>query len=328
MSGPVVVTGAAGFIGSHLTRMLGLGAVEVRAVDVAPRPDRYRLQTVRYAQVDIRNTAALQPLLDGADAVYHLASAHLQVNADERLYREVNVEAAHGLVEACARAGVRRLVHVSTVGIYGHVSDPPAREDAPTAPGNVYERTKLEGEIVVGRAAAAAGLELIVIRPAWVYGPGCPRMSKLLRSVKGGRFVYVGEGRNLRHPLYISDAVEALLLAADAPAELSGRAYVIAGPRYMELRELIETCARVLGVRPPRLRMPREAAEALGRAAEVAWGAAGREPPFSRRSLVFFENDNAFDITAARRDLGFGPQVDLVEGLHRMVEDQLRIIGP
>lgn len=317
MTEPVVVTGAAGFIGTHLTRALAERGLEVRAVDLAPEPPVAGLHGVRYFREDIRDTDALRPLLQGADTVFHLASAHLQVTADDAHYRAVNVGAAERLVRASADAGVRRFVHTGTVGIYGHVADPPAREDAPTAPGNIYERTKLEGDVAVRGAAAATGLDLIVIRPAWVYGPGCPRMAKLLRGLESGRFLYVGEGRNLRHPVYVDDAVDAFLLAAAAPPELAGRVYLVAGPRYMELRELVETCARVLGVPTPRKRLPRFAVAGLGRVAELVWGLAGREPPISRRSLLFFENDNAFDISAARRDLGFDPRVELEEGVRR-----------
>jgi nucleoside-diphosphate-sugar epimerase len=327
MSGRAVVTGAAGFIGAHLVQALAQDGVDVRAADVQPDPGRFRLGTVRYVRVDIRDGDGMAALIEGADTVYHLASAHLEVTAGEQHYRAVNVEAAWGLAEACAAAGVRRLVHVSSVGVYGHVESPPAGEDAPTRPQNVYERTKLEGELAVARSAAATGLDLIVLRPAWVYGPGCRRMAKLIRSVRTGRFVYIGDGRNLRHPIYVSDVVDSLRLAAQAPTELSGRTYNIAGPQYMELRELVETCARVLEVPPPRHRLPREVALAAGHAAEMVWGAARREPPFSRRSLAFFENDNAYDIGAARRDLGFEPRVELEEGVRATVKDQLRLIG-
>jgi nucleoside-diphosphate-sugar epimerase len=327
MSGHAVVTGAAGFIGGHLVQALAWDGVDVRAVDVQPDPGRFRLGTVRYIRLDIRDGAGVAALVDGADTVYHLASAHLEVTARDEQYREVNVEAAWALAETCAAAGVRRLVHVSSVGVYGHVESPPAREDAPTRPGNIYERTKLEGEMAVCRSASASGLELIVLRPAWVYGDGCRRTAKLIGSVRAGRFFYIGDGSNLRHPIFISDAVEAMKVAAQAPARLSGRTYNIAGPRYMELREVVETCARVLDAPPPRRRLPREAVLLAGHAAELMWGVARREPPFSRRSLAFFENDNAYDIGAARRDLGFEPRVDLEEGVRRTVEDHLRLIG-
>ena len=212
---------------------------------------------------------------------------------------------------------MRRLVHTSSVGIYGHVEDPPANEDAPKHPQTPYERTKLAGEEAVLRCAREAGLDVVVLRPAWVYGPGCPRTAKLLRSLRKRRFFYVGAGANLRHPLFIDDMVDAYLCAAAAPAEVAGRSYVIAGPRSMTLREMVETFARASGVMAPRLRLPRGVSRGLALAAEVAFRIAGREPPFSRRSLAFFENDNAFDTSAAERDLGFRAKVDLEEGLQR-----------
>jgi oxidoreductase len=326
MGGHAVVTGAAGFMGGHLVHALAMRGEEVCAIDVKPNPGRFRLGTVRYVRTDIRDSGALRPSLDGADTVYHLASAYGN-GAGEHLFREVNVEAAWGLAEACAASGVRRLVHVSTGRVYGHVAEPPAREDAPTDLAEVYQRTRLEGEVAVGRSAAATGLEVITIRPGWVYGRGCPLMARLLGSLKRRQFFYVGSGDNLRHPLQISDAVEGLLLAAAAPSELSGRTFNIAGPRFMPLRELVDTCARSMGVDPPRWRLPRELVLGLGQTAEVAWGAARRPPPFSRRTLFFFEHDNAYDTTAARRDLGFEPSVDLETGIRRMVEDRLELIG-
>jgi nucleoside-diphosphate-sugar epimerase len=324
-SGAVVVTGAAGFIGTPLTRALAHRGEEVRAVDVAADPYRFRLG-VRYSRADVCDTAALRPLLKGADTVYHLASAELKSDGRAPRCREVNVAAVERLVQASAESGVRRIVHASTAEI-GHLSELPARENALVAPMTPYEQTRLEGEQAVGGVAQAAGIEFIILRLAWVYGPGSPSTSMLLRSVRGGHFVYIGEGRNLRHPVYLTDAVDAFLLAGRAPGSATGRTYTIAGPRYVTLRELVETCARVFDVPPPRVRLPREVALALGRAAELAWAAARREPPFSRRSLRFFEDDQAYDTTAARQNLGFEPKVDLEEGLRLAAQTEIRLIG-
>jgi nucleoside-diphosphate-sugar epimerase len=316
----VLVTGGAGFVGAHLCRHLAESGTEVVAIDVHAQPDALQLEGIRYRQADLRRLASWAPDLDGVSTVFHLASIHLQVRSDAAEYRAVNVDASAALAAACADRKVERMVHVSTVGIYGHVASPPADEDAPRQPSNPYERTKLEGEMAVARVADERGIDLRILRPAWVYGPGCPRTRKLFRSIQRGRFAYIGSGRNLRHPVYVGDVVDALLAASRTPPG-SRRDHLIAGPRSMPLRELVESFARALGVTPPWLRLPRPVAVALGLAAEGAGTLLRREPPISRRSLAFFENDNAFDIRAAQRDLGFTPRVDLPEGLERTLRD-------
>jgi nucleoside-diphosphate-sugar epimerase len=313
----VVVTGAAGFIGAHLARRLAAVGHEVRALDVRALPLETAGQRVRSLAVDVRDRAAVAAAARGAEVVFHLASVHLEVHAGEREFEEVNVAAAEGVVDACAEGGVRRLVHCSSVGIFGDVEGPPAGEDAPKRPMTAYERTKLAGEEAVLLRAAGRGVDVVVVRPAWVYGPGCGRTRKLLSSVRRGRFFYVGNGSNLRHPVFIEEMIDAFLLAADAPRAASGRTYIIGGPRAVTLRELVATCARELGVREPRLRVPVGLARGLGLGAECAFRLVGKEPPFSRRSLAFFLNNNAFDTSAAERDLGFRPRIDLPEGIRR-----------
>jgi nucleoside-diphosphate-sugar epimerase len=315
----VLVTGAAGFIGIHLARRLARDRYVVRALDVQPMPGALAGEELSYEQVDLRDRGRLADLLEGVDTVFHLASVHLSVHASFEQFQAVNVVAAADLVSACHHAGVRRLIHTSSVGVYGHVSDPPAREDSPKHPENDYERTKLAGEEAARRRADELGMDVVILRPAWVFGPGCPRTAKLLRSVRQGRFVYVGDGSNLRHPIYIDDAVDAFLLTASAGPEVRGQSFILAGPQSVTLRELVDCCARVLAVPAPRRALPRWLAYALGGAAEFAFGLTGREPPLSRRSLAFFENDNAFDTSAAATALGFRAATDLETGLRRTV---------
>lgn len=315
------VTGAAGFLGAHLCRRLASDGHEVVALDVQGRPATLAVDGVRYVQADLRAPDRWSAELHGVTTVFHLASVHLQVNAGEEAYRAVNVHAAVALAERCHAAGVERLVHTSTVGIYGHVRHPPADEDAPRNPTNMYERTKLEGEVALVGVAERLGLDLRVIRPAWIYGPGCPRTAKLMRSLRTRRFFFVGAGANRRHPVYVDDVVDALLAASTAP--LGGRRdHIVAGPSAMTLRELVDQCADATGAPRPRLRIPRALALLLGRGAEIGGRVLGINPPFSRRSLAFFENDNAFDCGAARRDLGFTPRVDFADGVQRTLRDK------
>ena len=314
-----MVTGAAGFIGARLVRHLASLGHQVRALDVRPGPAEMRHHGVQYHQGDVRDADLVRRLARGVDTIYHLASVHLDVHTSDAAFRDVNVAAAQRLVEIAAEVGVRRLVHTSSVGIYGHIADPPAREDSPKRPDTPYERTKLAGEEAVLRRAREVGVDVVVVRPAWVYGPGCPRTEKLMRMLRKRRFLYVGDGLNLRHPIYIEDMLQAFVLAGTAPASLAGGVYLIAGPRFITLREMVETFARVLGVPAPKLSIPGRLGRSLGLTAELVFGLVGREPPFSRRSLAFFENHNAFDTSAAERDLGFRAMVDLPEGLRRTV---------
>ncbi|HZA93911.1 MAG TPA: hypothetical protein VE420_14905, partial [Gemmatimonadales bacterium] len=121
---------------------------------------------------------------------------------------------------------------------------------------------------------------------------------------------------NRRHPLFIEEMIDAFVLAADVPG-IAGRIYNIAGPRIMPLREMVGTFASVARVQPPTLRLPTPIGYAAGWAAEVVFHIVNREPPLSRRSLAFFRSNNAWDISAARRELGFEPTIDLEEGVQR-----------
>lgn len=311
--GRALVTGAAGFIGAHLLRHLAAQHWAVRGLDVHALPGTAPAG-VQMRTLDIRDARALAPALEGVTHVFNLASVHLDVHARAADFESVNVHALENLAAACARAGARRLVHVSSVGVYGHVAAPPAAEDAPLRPENDYERTKAAGEQVITRAAAAHGLDLVIVRPSWVYGPGCPRTAKLIRSLRRGRFFYIGQGRNLRHPIYVEDLLQALEQSALAGPQLRGRTFNLAGPRWMTVRDMVSDFARAAGVAPPTLHAPRWLGLCAGLAAERVSGLLGREPPISRRTLAFFENDNAFDIRAARSAFGFEPRVDLSEG--------------
>jgi len=317
----VLITGAGGFIGRHLVRdQLSRGrnvtAVDVDLAGLESLPQSPALKAV---EMDFRDPE-LEGQLSGQDVCFHLASLHLEVGAREEEFKAVNVEGARQFVERCYRAQVGRFVHCSSVGVFGDVRNPPADEDSECRPGLAYERSKLDGERRVREFAERTGFPVVVVRPSWVYGPGCPRTMKLARTIQAGRFFYVGSGSTLRHPIHIDDILSGFELAATHPSAV-GEVFIMAGPRAVPIRELVGALARQLGVKPPNLRLPRLGAWLGGLMLEAGFGAVGREPPFSRRSLKFFTGNTAFRTEKARRLLGFVPRVELEEGLRRTLRE-------
>jgi len=266
---------------------------------------------------DIRAVEGWRHAFDGADAVIHLASAHLRVDLPESFYWETNVQSLPPLLEAARAAGVRHFVHTSSVGVHGSLAAVPGNEDSPLAPENLYERTKAAGEAKVREfLSRASPMAVTIVRPAWVYGAGDPRTERILSAVSKGRFILFGRGHNHRHPIYIDDYLEgvARLLLRDG---LHGKTYILGGPAYMTVRELVGAAERVTGGKA-RIRVPMALGYAAGLGAEVAAGLARVAPPISRRTLAFFTNENGFDIARARTDFGFAPRVSIDDGLQRV----------
>jgi nucleoside-diphosphate-sugar epimerase len=210
-------------------------------------------------------------------------------------------------------------VHCSTVGVHGDVQHPPANEDAPLAPGDVYQETKLQGERIAREASAATGVEVVIARPTGIYGPGDRRLLKLFRGVARRRFVVLGNGRIFYHLTYIDDLVEGFRLCGEVP-RAAGRTYILAGAEVTTLNELVGLIASEAGVRPPRLRLPVWPVWLAGAACEAVCVPLGIEPPLYRRRVDFFTKSRAFDIARARAELGYDPAVTLREGIRRTLE--------
>jgi dihydroflavonol-4-reductase len=201
------------------------------------------------------------------------------------------------------------------------VEHPPANETSPCNPTNIYEQTKLEGEQAALEFSHRTGFHVVVARPAWVYGPRCPRTEKLIRSIAKGQFPIFGTGHNLRHPIYITDAVHGLELCAEVDGA-SGEIYILAGNEPVMVIDLIHMISEQLGVNPPKLHLPLILGKLGGKTLEVAFKPLRRQPPFSSRSIDFFLKHNAYDIGKARHELGFLPQIDLRSGIQNTIRWQ------
>jgi nucleoside-diphosphate-sugar epimerase len=312
----VLVTGATGFTGGHLTRTLAGAGYTVRALVRTPdSAASLKADGVELVKGDLRDPDAVARAVEGVEVVYNIAAIYRQAGVPEQVYRAVNADAVFGLVEQSARAGVRRVVHCSTVGVHGDIQHPPAAEDAPLNPGDVYQRTKLEGERRAAQAAERFGVEVAIARPSGIYGPGDRRLLKLFRTAVR-RFPILGNGEIYYHLTYVDDLVEGFRLCGEHPAA-ANRTYILAGGEVTTLNTLVATIATAAGVRPQSMHLPVWPFWLAGALCESICVPLRLEPPIYRRRVDFFTKSRAFDITRARTEIGYEPKVPLREGITR-----------
>jgi nucleoside-diphosphate-sugar epimerase len=315
----VLVTGATGFTGGYLTRYLSSRGEAVRALVRDPARAASLPSAIERVQGDLRDPESLRRAMTGCDVVYNIAALYREAGLPAAEYRAVNATAVGTLVDLAKAAGVRRVVHCSTVGVHGDIEHPPANEDAPIRPGDIYQETKVEGERVGRDAAARAGVELVIARPTGIYGEGDRRLFKLFGKIAQRKFVMLGSGRHFYHVTHVEDLAEGFRLCATVPAA-AGRTYIFGGGEVPTLADLVARTAKVAGVPPPRVRLPVWPFWLAGAACEAVCAPFGIAPPIYRRRVDFFRKSRAFDISRARRELGYRPRVSLDEGLRRTLE--------
>lgn len=328
-----VVTGASGWLGTALVHALARpdGAwfrdARVRVL-VRDRAEAERIRAVgeRIEPVvgDVTEPRSLAPLFDGLDGtvdMIHTAGViHPARVAD---FEAVNADGTRAVVEAASRAGVRRLVHVSSNSPFGTNAHPGDRfrTDEPYAPYYGYGRSKMHAELAV-LDAVERGLDAVIVRPPWFYGPHQPpRQTTFFRMVRTGRFPVFGRGDQMRSMVYVDNLVQGVVRAELVSTE-AGLGWWIADARPYTVTEIVETVGRALvdegfEVAPNRLRLP----DLVARLAELADSTLQRSGRYQQQVHVLGEmNKNiACDISGARRELGYDPEVELYEGMRRSI---------
>ncbi|MDX1576834.1 MAG: NAD-dependent epimerase/dehydratase family protein [Gemmatimonadota bacterium] len=312
----VLVTGGTGFTGSQLVRRLLADGHEVVVLDKTERAGTESLRDEGAEVVigSVTDEGAVERCMEGVEVVHHVAAAFREIGAPDSEYYATNVVGTRIVADAAHRHDVRRMVHCSTCGVHGEVTDPPADEESPIEPEDYYQETKWLGEKAV-LERAAEGLRAVVLRPTSIYGPGdFGRLAMLYRQVARGWFPMFGDGRTLYHTVFVENLVDAFLLAQDG-AGRDGRSYLIADGQWCTIEELVRAVADSLGRGVRVFHLPLTPAVVAGHVLEAICRPLGIEPPLFPRRVAWFRHDRAFDIGRAREELGYEPHKSLTEGL-------------
>ena len=312
----ILVTGATGFVGSHLVGALR-GAGPLRAL-VRTGSDAAALEAagVEVVRGDLRDADPdpTRRAVRGCRVVYHLAALTSHGSAPAREIFETNVEGTGRLAEAALDAGVERFVFASAVKVYGVARRGTIDEDTPRDPATPYAVSKARAEDLLGGLAEERGLPLVVARLGGMLGAGAVGWLGLFRSIADGSFRMLGSGRGRYPAADVDDVAEGIRRCGEVPA-IEGRVYnLTADP--VTLAELVGAIRDAVGGPPFRRPLPAAPLHAYRILQRGALALTGRSlPRFSRVEL--FLGERAFDISRARRELGYDPRTPLAVSIAR-----------
>lgn len=313
----VLVTGGTGFTGSHLAKRLQKMGMNVRLlVRDKAKCNIFNGLDLEIIQGDITDAEAVDRSVRGVEKVFHIAAVFRTAGISDDVYWDVHVKGTQNLLSSSLKHGVDRFIHCSTMGVHGHIDNPPANENYRFKPGDIYQSTKLEGELRAVRFGRETGLPVTVVRPCAIYGPGDMRLYKLFRIALRRIVPILGPGTIHYHMVYVDDLVNAFILTSESDHAV-GESFIAGGAERATLNEIINLIADVCNVRSTQIHLPAKPFQWLGSICEKICIPLGIEPPIYRRRVDFFTKSRAFDISKAQRMLGYKPEVSLREGIEK-----------
>ncbi len=310
----VLVTGGTGFIGRHLVKALLAKGSAVRILSRKRGDVRLFKDTgLEWVCGDLTVKESLQEIARDVDVVFHLAAQMGTWGLDSKHFANVNVQGTQNILEECVDKGVKQFILASTPGVQGK-GDPHANETLPFKPPYDYERTKCEAEKLVIKSSRYSDLQVTIIRPDFVYGPGDLRRLSLYRAIKQKKFYIVGSGKSILHPTYVEDLIQGFGLVMNNQVAF-GEIYNIAGPHQITVEDYVRVISKALDVPVPLVKIPKPLALAMAMAFEIISKVSGNEPYISRSRIEFLTQSHGLDIDKARTQLGYAPKYDFEEGI-------------
>lgn len=305
----VLVTGATGFTGSLLIEKLCHTGAEVRAL-ARPSSKREALSQlpIEWFLGDVFDEAVLRKAAAGVHYIFHVAACFREAGVPDDYYEKVHVSSTKILAGlALENPDFQRFVHVSTMGVHGHIENPPGNENSPFKPGDLYQITKAEAETWLRDFAAQKNLNYTIIRPTGIFGPGDKRLLKVFKMATKPFFPILGYGKCLYHLIHVDDLTDAIILSATHPAARA-EAFLCGNIEAVRLVDMAKLIAEETGNALRILRVPVTPVFWLADLCELLCKPFGIEPPLYRRRVAFYTKDRSFDTTKIRTQLQWSPK--------------------
>ena len=311
-----LVTGATGYIGGEILKQLKVAGKKVR-VYVRDTNKVKEKEGVEIFEGTLSDRAAIKKAMVGVYGVYHIAAVYREAKHPEEYFFEVNAEGTRKIFEEAISAGAKRVIHCSTGGVLGDITNPPGNDKTPYAPGDMYQRSKVEAEKIALEFYKSGKISGVVIRPAMVYGPRDTRHQKMFKMIARGAFFYVGPGMKDVHFVNVEDLARAFILAMER-SEVNGEIYSIAGRYPTKLKLAANIIADHLGVKRPWIHLPVKPLQWAGVFCETICKPFGIEPPLHKRRVDFYTKNRNFDVDKPKRELGYEATMS--------VEDEIKYV--
>jgi dihydroflavonol-4-reductase len=312
----VIVSGATGYTGNVLVKKLLESGLNVRAVarktsNITPFKDL----PITWIRGEVFDEQTIRSAMEGVHYVFHVAAAFREAKSTEEDYRNVHVKSTQLIVaEAVKNSQFKRLIHVSTMGVHGHIENPPGDEKSPFSPGDGYQRTKAEAELWLIDYSRENSFPYTIIRPCAIYGPGERRLLKLYKMATKKIFPILGNGKCWYHLVHVEDLANAMIVAATEERAL-GEAFIIGSSEPIQLEEMATIISREYNHKLRVIRLPIAPFFLLGDICEAICKPLKIEPPIYRRRVAFYSKDRNYSTRKMREVLGYQPLYENERGI-------------
>lgn len=311
-----LITGATGFTGRALTHKLSAAGVTVKAIarQSSSIGDLEALD-IKWYRGEVFDPDVVKAAVEGTDYIFHLAAVFREEMPTDDDYRPVHLHSTQLLAKAANEVkGFKRFLHVSTVGVHGHIEVDRADENYRFSCGDGYQRTKLEGEQWIADYGRETDFPYTIIRPAPIYGPGDLRLLKLFRMVNKGYLLMLGKGKAMFHLVHVEDLANTIMLSAVSDRARS-EVLISAGDEPISIENMARTIGKTLKKDYRTIRLPIQPFYWSSDFLKFVCKPIGIQPPIYRRRVDFYTKDRSFDNSKIKEYLGYNFIYDNIKGI-------------